>query len=61
MAKSPSRDLVSEQLISMLTKAEKNAVRAFARHTGRSMSSAGRYLIREGLKAEKITFTDEGA
>lgn len=51
MANHPSPDPRSELLGLMLTQDEKEAVKAFAHRMGMSMSSAGRYLLREGLKA----------
>jgi hypothetical protein len=52
-----SRD---QQLGVMLTKAEKEAVRRFAGEMGMSLSTAGRYLVRQGLAASKIVIADEG-
>ncbi len=49
-----------QQLGVMLTRPEKDAVERVAREMGMSLSTAGRYLIRQGLAARSITFNDEG-
>lgn len=58
MAKKPSPDARTEQLICMVTKSEKEAVKHFAGQMGMTMSTAGRYLLRRGLEASKVSFTE---
>lgn len=58
MDENPSQDARTERLLLVVTPAEKSVVKAYAHHLGTSMSTAGRYLLLQGLKATKINEGD---
>ncbi|MEV8530104.1 hypothetical protein AB0451_39530 [Streptomyces sp. NPDC052000] len=58
MDQNPSQDARTERLLLMVTPAEKSAVKAYARQMGTSMSTGGRHLLLQGLKATKINEGD---